>query len=77
MTNKPNTSELLEALKAGKTVYICTATRITKLTKKVLDRFNKAGAVLLKQGKSGSAYMASGKKFVCIDYCNIVIEGSE
>jgi riboflavin synthase alpha subunit len=47
-------------LAAGRTVYICTMTKATKLSAK--------HAGMVKATKSG-AYMQAGKSWVCIDGC--------
>lgn len=59
------------ALDAGRTVYLCTHTRATEITAKVRDRFDKAGHPVLKVGADGSLYLASGRKYVCADFCAI------
>lgn len=49
-------------LEAGGTVYICTYTRITKLTKKHID--------MVKATKSG-VYCQHGRKWLNFDYCKL------
>ena len=51
-------------LAAGRTVYICSMTHITKLTAK--------HANMVKATKSG-AWLQRGKRWDCIDYCGIRI----
>ena len=51
-------------LRAGRTVYLCTMTKITKLTAKHHD--------MVRAAKNG-AYIQSGKNWLCIDGCNIRI----
>jgi flagellar biosynthesis/type III secretory pathway chaperone len=68
MTPQEKIDRILEAVESGKTVYISTATKNTKIDKKAIERFKKANAILFKADEK-SMYMASGKKFVCIDYC--------
>ena len=63
-------NKILEVIESGKTVFITTATRSTKITPKTLKTWQKAGNTLLKAA-GNSMYMASGNKFVCIDYCRI------
>lgn len=53
-----------EQLAAGRTIYICTALRATKLSAKHAD--------MVKATKSG-AYLQAGKSWVCIDYCAIKV----
>lgn len=63
---------LLEHIKNGKTVVISTHTKATQITPKTLAQWEKSGHTLLKAA-GNNMYMASGKSFVCIDYCNISI----
>lgn len=51
-----------EHLAAGRNVYIQTCTRITKLSRK------HAGMVKV---SGNSIYMQAGKRWDCIDYCQI------
>lgn len=53
---------IVARLNEGREVYICTATRATKLSKKHIE--------MVRAAKNG-AYMQSGRKWVCIDYCQI------
>lgn len=63
---------ILSALNSGKTVYISTFTRCTKVTPKIFKTWNDRGLELFKSdGKH--TWMASGKNFVCIDYCKISV----
>ena len=57
------------AMKGGE-VYITSATKSWKITKRAWNRFEKAGMPLLKV-VDGSLYMASGRKYTCADYCKI------
>ena len=72
-----NAKELLQRIlnhiENGGTVYICTPLRKTYINKKVNERFKKAGYELIKE-KNNSLYLASGKKFVCIDYCDFIFD---
>jgi predicted secreted protein len=67
-------SKILELINAGRTVYVSTMTRCTKLDKRALDRFAKGGHTMLK-AVGNSMYMAAGSKFVCIDLCKFTVEG--
>jgi len=69
---KAKIDSMLAAIESGSVVYISTHTRSTKINKAALDRWTKAGLELLK-ASGESMYMASGRKFVCIDYCKITI----
>ena len=64
--------QILEALAAGKTVYISTMTRCTKIDPKTAAKWSKAGLELFKATDKND-FMASGRNFVCIDYCSIQI----
>jgi hypothetical protein len=66
--------KIIDTIESGKTVYVCTAYRHTKITPKTLNNWKKSGFELLKaSGKN--MLMAQGKKYVCIDYCKITVEG--
>lgn len=68
MTPAEKVERLFTLLKEGKTLYISTTLRATRVTQKHVDKWEAAGRPLFKaDGKS--MYMASGKKYVCIDYC--------
>ena len=60
------------ALEAGLTVYFRTYTRATRIDRKTVERFEKAGVKLLKVS-GGSLWMASGRSYVCADLCGISI----
>lgn len=72
MTGQDKINKIIETIESGNTVYITTMTRSTKITPATLRRWNKNGHTLFK-GDSKSMYMASGNKFVCIDYCTITV----
>lgn len=63
-------SMIESAFASGKTVYIVTATKATKCTPKSLANWAKAGLPLFKVS-GDSLMMASGRKYVCADYCSI------
>lgn len=67
--------EMIEnAWKAGKTVYVCTALRITKLTARNAAKFEAAGRPVVRV-RGNSLQMVEGRRYVCADYCAIKIEG--
>ena len=68
MTDRLNA--IKNALESGKTVYIGTCTRVTKITPKTADKWEKSGHQLFKDSGE-STYMAVGRGFACIDYCSI------
>ena len=70
---KPNASELLNAIKAGKTLYIQTATRITPITARTVAAFDRAGLPVLKNGNDGHLYMAQGRRYVDCHYANLIL----
>ena len=54
----------------GRTVYITTNTRSTKITPKTFHRFAAAGTPVFKDdGKS--TYMIRGNSYDCIDFCKV------
>lgn len=52
------------SLDAGRTVYICTMTRATKITPKTAQKWRQAGHELFKLASDGALLMASGRSFV-------------
>lgn len=65
-------AKILEVLAAGRTVYIRTALKAIKVTGKNVKQFDAAGRPLFKtDGKS--LYISAGKRYDCIDYCQITV----
>lgn len=58
------------ALAEGRTVYVRSALKAWKVTPKTAERWKKAGNQMFKVSGE-SLYMASGSKWVCIDYCQL------
>ena len=52
-----------EKIAQGKDVFISTMTKSTKVNKKAVDNWNKAGKPLFKVGKDGNLYIGSGKRY--------------
>jgi len=75
MNAQEKVDKIIETLREGKTIYISTALRSYKITKKTLASWDKAGLQLFK-AEGNSMYMASGKKFLCIDYCQFTVESN-
>lgn len=63
------------AISEGRTVYLCTYTNATKITPKTYRRFQEAGHPVVKVSGS-SLFLASGRRYVCADYCAIRVEGA-
>lgn len=61
---------IIEKLNTGFTVYVSTYLKSWEITKKTYDKFESLNFPLFKVNKD-SIFMASGKKYVCIDYCKI------
>lgn len=61
---------ITDALAAGKTVRIATAMRVTNVTPKTAQQFEKAGRPIFRASKK-SLYMSVGRRYDCIDYCQI------
>lgn len=57
-------------LAAGRTVYVSTMTRVTKITPATARKWEANGHTLFKVS-GNSLYMARGSKFDCIDYCEL------
>lgn len=76
MTTKQTPIETLawitDALSSGKTIYVSTATRITKVTPKIAQQFNAAGRPVFRASDK-SLYMSVGRRYNCIDYCRITV----
>lgn len=74
MQQRKTPAELLswitESLDSGKTVYISTALRTTKVTPKTAQQFMKVGRPIFRASDK-SLYMAVGRRYDCIDYCQI------
>jgi hypothetical protein len=62
-TRLTDAAYVLSEIAAGRTFYICTAARITKIVQKNVAAFAKAGYSLL-ETRGGSLYMRAGKKLV-------------
>jgi hypothetical protein len=74
-TTMQNAAYLLGEIAKGKTLFIRSCTRITRITPKTLATWTKSGHTLLKNGaKDGKLLMASGRKFVDISLCALVLE---
>lgn len=62
------------ALASGKTVWVSTVLRQIKVTPKTAAKFSASGAPLFKANRIG-LFIASGKRYDCIDFCQITVEG--
>ena len=72
MTAQEKFEKLTAYLNEGKNIYLQTHLKTTKITKKNLDNWAASGRPLLKvNGKS--LYVARGKHYDCIDYCQITV----
>ena len=59
-----------ERLAEGKTVYLGTALRLTKVTPRTMRRFTDAGTPLFKV-TGGHLLMLEGRHYVNADYCSL------
>lgn len=59
-----------DALASGKTIYVRTALRATKITPKTAAQFDAAGRQIFRASDK-SLYMSVGRRYDCIDYCQI------
>jgi hypothetical protein len=64
---------ITDALASGKTIYVATALRVTKVTPKTAAQFAAAGRPLFKADDK-SLYMSVGRRYDCIDYCQITAQ---
>lgn len=63
---------IMDALMAGRTVYLQTSLKAIKISQRNVDQWANVGRPLLKVvGKS--LYVARGKSYDCADYCAITI----
>lgn len=72
MSGHDKIKAITDLLDSGKTVFISTCTRSTKITPATAKKWQASGHQLFKSTDQ-NAYMANGNKFVCIDYCNITV----
>jgi hypothetical protein len=72
MTITERMQMISDALDSGKTVYISSATRVTKVTPKTAKKFAAINRPVFKVA-SDSLYMTSGNKYLCINYCSISV----
>lgn len=73
MTGHKKLAKILETIRSGKSVYFYTMTRCTEVSPKTLARWEKKGLQLFKATED-HLYLASGKKFVCVDGCRITCD---
>lgn len=59
-----------ERIAEGRTVYVTTALKATKVSPRTVASFKKDGHEVFKLA-GGSCYMARGKAWDCIDFCRI------
>jgi hypothetical protein len=64
---------ITDALASGKTIYVSTAWRGTKVTPKTAQQFADAGRPFFKVSGE-SLYMSVGRRYDCIDYCQITAQ---
>ena len=69
--NRTTVDVLNTALDEGKTIFVGTAYRTTKITAKVRASFLEAGIEIFRE--RNGLEMASGRKFVDITFCNISV----
>ena len=74
MTAQEKITKILQQLKDGKILYFSTSLRVIKVKQKDVDKFEAIGRALFK-ASNNSMFISSGKKYVCIDYCQITVEG--
>ena len=72
-TAETQVANYLAAIAAGKTLYVMTYTRTTKIDAKTVAKFAAAGHPVLKAeaGPEGHVLMASGRKYVSIKYATV------
>jgi len=77
MSSRKTPAELLawitDALNSGKSVSVSTAFRTTRITPKTAQQFANAGRPIFRASEK-SLYMAVGRRYDCIDYCQITVQ---
>jgi len=75
-TDHPTADFLLAEIAKGKTLYIQTATHITKVDQACVDRFNQAGRqpVLANGSRTKKLLVAKGELYVVLDKYNHKLE---
>lgn len=68
------TSEILEALKNGKTAYFCTYTQVKRVTHKTVEAFEKAGMSLMKDAEEGWIFLRQGRSMVRYPAYNVKVQ---
>lgn len=58
------TQEILDAVKSGKTAYFSSYTQIRKVDQKCVERFQKAGYSLMKDGPEGFILLRAGRSML-------------
>ena len=66
-------TEILAAIKTGRTLYIQTRLRTTKIDARTVAKFDAAGVPVLKTGKDGHLYVAEGRRYVDAHYATVTL----
>ena len=72
MTATDKLTKINEVLAAGRTVYIRTALRATKVTARDVATFDAINRPLFKATEK-SLYISAGSRYDCIDFCTITV----
>jgi hypothetical protein len=76
MTATDKLAMIETAIAEGRTVYLVTATRATKITPRTFRAWLAAGRPVVKLNAAGSSLLlAAGRHYVCADYVSIRVEG--
>ncbi len=71
-TDMHDAAYLLSEIANGRTLFLSTCTRITKVDQRCVDRFARAGLPVLKNGsKTGKLLVASGSKYLDASLCSL------
>lgn len=62
---------LLSEIAKGRTLFLSTCTRITKVDQRCVSRFAACGLPVLKNSKSGKLLVASGRKYLDASLCSL------
>ena len=73
MTANEKIAKIVETIESGYTVSFTTRLRSYPVNLRTLDKFRKAGYELFK-ARGNSIYMLNGKRYICMDGCNVTFE---
>lgn len=73
-TREARMEAIAATIAAGGTVYVMTALRAIKVTAKTAAKWEATGRPIFKLA-NGSLFVASGRRYDCIDFAHLQLEG--